>query len=116
MPCSFKRATDIPSGGQPDTPIKDAMSGQILDRSLVTVARTNELEYFLTNNVWLERPRMEARAKTGNPPIPVKWVDANKGDNSPPNYRSRLVARDIRLPGKSYLCADTSIRGIANSP
>ena len=31
----------------------------------------------------------------GKPPISVKWVDVNKGDDLNPNYRSRLVAREI---------------------
>ena len=53
------------------------MTGQILDRSLVAAARKKELEYFLTKNVWLKRPRLEARAKTGKPPISVDWVDVN---------------------------------------
>ena len=54
------------------------MTGQILDRTLVAAARKKELEYFLTKSVWLKRPRQEARAKTGKPPISVKWVDVNK--------------------------------------
>ena len=31
-----------------------------------------------------------------NPLITVRWVDVNKGDNTNPNIRSRLVARQIR--------------------
>ena len=31
-----------------------------------------------------------------DPPITVKWVDTNKGDDKKPNYRSRVVAREIK--------------------
>ena len=41
----------------------------------------------------------------GKAPITVKWVDVNKGDDSNPNYRSRLVAREIRLPGEGSIFA-----------
>ena len=45
---------------QAEKPIKDAMSGQILDRGLVAIARQKELKYFLAKEVWLKRPRNEA--------------------------------------------------------
>ena len=40
--------------------------------------------------------REECLINTGKNPISVRWVDINKGDDATPNYRSRLVARDIR--------------------
>jgi hypothetical protein len=83
------------------------MGGQILNGDLVATARKKELDYFLTKNVWLKRPRGEAYAKTGKRPISVTWVDVNKGDDLNPNYRSRLVARDIRLPGEDAIFAPT---------
>ena len=42
-----------------------------------------------------------ARARTGRPPISVRWVDVNKGDDVNPNYRSRLVARELKAMDKS---------------
>ena len=82
-----------------DQPIRDALTGQVLERDLVAAARKKELDYFLTKKVWLKRHRNEAFQNTGKAPITVKWVDVNKGDDLNPNYRSRLVAREIRLPG-----------------
>ena len=35
----------------------------------------------------------EARRATGKPPITVRWVDVNKGDNANPTVRFRLVPR-----------------------
>ena len=40
-----------PTGEQFEKPIKDAMTGQVLDRTLVAAARRKELEYFLAKNV-----------------------------------------------------------------
>ena len=55
----------------------------------------------------MKRIRSEAYRNTGKRPISVKWVDVNKGDDLSPNYRSRLVARDIRLPGEQAIFAPT---------
>ena len=49
----------------------------------------------------------EARRITGRPPITVRWVDVNKGDNEQPNIRSRLVARQIRQAGEEAIFAPT---------
>ena len=37
----------------------------------------------------------------------MKWVDVNKGDDVAVNYRSRLVAREIRLAGEDPIFAPT---------
>ena len=39
--------------------------------------------------------------ETNRPPITLKWVDRNKGDDSHPNYRSRLVVREVKKASKS---------------
>ncbi len=42
---------------------------------------------------------------TRRPPISVRWLDVNKGDEANPKYRSRLVARQIKALdkwGQSY--------------
>ena len=43
-----------------------------------------------------DRAREEAVRLTGRAPIAVKWVDVNKGDDEEPEYRCRLVAKDIK--------------------
>ena len=87
--------------------IRGALTGQELDIDLVRKARRAELEYFESKNVWYKRPRAEAYQKMGKPPISVKWVDVNKGDTENPNYRSRLVAREIRKPWEDTIFAPT---------
>ncbi len=86
---------------------RDAVSGQPLEPALVRAARKKELEYFDHKQVWRKRPRAEALAKTGKRPISVRWIDVNKGDDDAPNYRSRLVAREIRKPGEDPIFAPT---------
>ena len=83
----------------------DAITGQRLRADLVRAARREELEYFAMKRVWAKVPRREALRRQGKPPITVKWLDINKGDDEHPNYRSRLVARQLKatdMSGKSY--------------
>ena len=77
---------------------RDDLIGPILDP---------ELEYLEANVVWEKRMMGEARRVTGKPPITVRWVDVNKGDNVNPNIRSRLVARQSRRPGEDAIFAPT---------
>ena len=84
---------------------KDDLTGQILNDRLVQEARLKELEYFHQKGVWVKVPRSEARRVTGRPPITVRWVDVNKGDDISPRYRSRLVARQLKacdLSGRNF--------------
>ena len=80
---------------------KDDLTGQLLKDELVLKARRVELEYFNSKGVWRKVPRHNARAATGRPPVSVRWVDTNKGDEVHPNYRSRLVARQLKAMDQS---------------
>ena len=57
--------------------------------------------------MWVKKRFEEAKRRTGKPPISVRWVDVNKGDDVNPNIRSRLVARQIRQPGEEAIFAPT---------
>ena len=84
---------------------KDDLTGQPLRDDLVRAARAKELEFFCSKGVWVKVPRQRSFDKTGKPPISVRWADVNKGDEHEPNYRSRLVARQLKatdFSGKSY--------------
>jgi len=84
---------------------KDDLTGQVLHDGMVKTARAVELTYFNTKGVWKKVPKARARASSGRAPISVRWVDVNKGDDLNPNYRSRLVARQLKATdtsGKSY--------------
>ncbi len=86
---------------------RDSVTGQPLRAELVKAARKLEMEYFEAKRVWEKRPRSEALARTGKVPITVRWIDTNKGDDEHPNYRSRLVAREIRRAGEDPIFAPT---------
>ncbi len=80
---------------------KDDLTGQVLKDDLVKQARAKELAYFNQKGVWRKVQRATARSRTGRPPISVRWVDVNKGDEINPNYRSRLVARQMKALDRS---------------
>ena len=80
---------------------KDDLTGQVLKDSLVLAARKKELEFFHSRGVWEKVPRLRAFQRTGRPPISVRWVDVNKGDEVEANYRSRLVARQLKATDTS---------------
>jgi hypothetical protein len=86
---------------------KDDLTGQLLDPAMVKAARRVEPEYSEAKGVWEQRKREECLRNTCKNPIPVRWVDINKGDDATPNYRSRLVARDIRKTGEDPIFAPT---------
>ena len=90
-----------------ETTYKDAVTGQPLQKALVEAARKLELEYFASKQVWAKRPYSEAMARTGKKPISVRWFDVSKGDDEECNYRSRLVAREIRKHGENPIFAPT---------
>ena len=75
---------------------RDDLTGQVLKDTLVAKARAVELDDFNSKGVWRKVPRGSARATTGRPPITVRWVDVNKGDEQNTNYRSRLDARQLK--------------------
>ncbi len=80
---------------------RDDLTGQVLRDDLVQQARAKELAYFAAKGVWQKVSRAKARLQSGRSPISVRWVDVNKGDEINTNYRSRLVARQIRALDRS---------------
>ena len=49
----------------------------------------------------------ECRRHTSKPPVTVRWVDVNKGEDVNPNIRSRFVACQIRQAGEEAIFAPT---------
>ena len=45
--------------------------------------------------VWVEKYIEDCFRDIGKPPIPVRWVKTNKGDELHPNIRCRLVAKHL---------------------
>ena len=74
---------------------KDTVTSQPLVAELIREARAKELEYFEAMTVWIRQSRADSFKYNGKAPISVRWIDVNKGDDATPEYRSRLVAREI---------------------
>ena len=51
---------------------------------------------FAKHGVYINVIVEECLSKTGAEPIGTRWVDINKGDKVHPEYRSRLVAQEIK--------------------
>ena len=85
----------------------DDLTGQPLDPSLCRAARKKEMDYVREKGLWAKRAVKECWDKTRGPPVSVRWVETNKGDDVNPNIRSRLVARQIRGPGQDAVFAPT---------
>ena len=72
----------------------DNISGALLDPNLVREARRKDIDFVHQFGVYEKVP--EACA-VGKIKVSIKWVDINKGDTSKPEYRSRLVGRELRV-------------------
>ena len=72
----------------------DDISGAPLDPQKVVEARKLEIEYATKKPVWHKISRQKAKAM-GWKIIKSRWIDINKGDDSNPLYRSRLVGKEF---------------------
>ena len=82
----------------------DTVNGGFLQPALVKAARQEELMWVDSQKIFNEEliSYEEARSRMGGvAPISVKWVDTNKGDDKKTQYRSRLVAREIKKMKKA---------------
>ena len=85
----------------------DDMSGQMLKKDLVITARKEEMAKYFMHNAYDKVPVAEAWNVTGKAPIGCRWIDINKGDDENPEYRSRLVAKEINRSASDSLFAAT---------
>ena len=85
----------------------DDVSGATLDPKLVRQARQEEMAYVHKMQLYDKVPISERKRITARQPIIVRWVDSNKGDKESPNYRSRIVAREINTYNRDDLFAAT---------
>ncbi|CAE7240586.1 unnamed protein product [Symbiodinium natans] len=90
-------------------PVIDANTGAELDPKKVAKARLTELEWVKKQNVYTKVDEATCWQETGRPPITLKWVDRNKGDNVNENYRSRLVVREVKSQGQAALLPEHAL-------
>jgi hypothetical protein len=84
----------------------DDVTGHDLDRDMATAARQLEMKFFKKMKVYEKLPRWMA-ARDRCKVITTRWLDINKGDRANPNYRSRLVGREIKTDTRLDLFAAT---------
>eukprot|EP00971_Amphidinium_carterae_P338220 6475462-Amphidinium_carterae.1 len=91
--------------------IFDNITGVKLDAELVTKSRAQEMEFLRGLQAYSYSTVDVCMEKTGKRPIPVAWVDVNKGDADNPAVRSRLVVKETKYrttltdPAQSYASA-----------
>ena len=85
----------------------DDLTGQKLDPASCRAARKKEMDYVKEKAYGSKDQVKECWERTSGPPVSVRWVETNKGDDVNPNIRSRLVARQIRPPGQEAVFAPT---------
>ena len=83
------------------------MFGAELDLKKMKEAREEEMEYVRKMHLYDKVPISECRRATGRMQITVRWIDINKGDGDIPNYRSRIVAREMNIYKRRDLFAAT---------
>ena len=83
----------------------DDLSGKERDTDLVKKTREEEMKEFKKHGVYEKVKIEECWRNTGKDPIGTLWVD----DDMNPEYRSRLVAQEINIYKREYLCAATRL-------
>ena len=76
----------------------DEYTGQVLDPELARSAIIEELDYF-NSRFWEISTKEEMEAVPGHIYVRSRWVCCNKGDDSMPDIRCRLVACEINKGG-----------------
>jgi len=76
----------------------DDLTGFPLEATGVRTARVSEMDYVVNKlKIWDVVDRAYALDRMhGKAPIPVRWVDINKGSEDEADYRSRLVATETK--------------------
>ena len=65
------------------------------------------METFKKHGVYEKVPIEECWKETGKAHVRVKWVDTNKGGTEKPEYRCRLVAKEIEKDKREDMFAAT---------
>ena len=85
----------------------DEITGKFLPKSAVLEARLEEMRQVQEHKVYEKVPFEEGWNRIGKDPIKTRWLDINKGDEDNPEYRSRLVVKEIKADNRLDLFAAT---------
>ena len=84
----------------------DDVSGEERSPAEVKEARDKEMQYIEEKGVWRVVSRQEAEKREVKI-VQTRWIDIDKGDKTHPNYRSRLVAKELQDGDQEGLFAST---------
>ena len=65
------------------------------------------MEVFRQHKVYSKVPLEECLRVTGKQPIGCRWIDTDKGDDDNPEYKSRLVAKEVKRATRDEMFAAT---------
>ena len=85
----------------------DEITNRRSDNDEVCEARLEELRQVHMHKVYEKVPVQRCWDETGNNPITARLLDINKGDEENKEYRSRLVAQEIKRDKREDLFAAT---------
>eukprot|EP00971_Amphidinium_carterae_P000222 4733-Amphidinium_carterae.2 len=78
------------------TEVYDNITGRELPAELVVEACREEMRFLHDLDAYEVVPIEQSYTAMGRAPLPVGWVDVNKGDEKHPKIRSRLVVKETR--------------------
>lgn len=103
----YRETTSLETNRAYQSEYYDDMSGEKLSTEGVGKARAEEMKAVSKHSLYTKVPTKECWGKTGKGPIGTRWVDVNKGDEVNSEYRSRLVAQEVKADKREDLVAAT---------
>ena len=91
---------------------QDDVTSILLDSRLVQAARAEEWSEIGKKGIYTKVPIAACWHVGGKKPIRVRFVDVNKGDETNPIYRSRLVAQEFRDGTPSLFAATPPLEAL----
>lgn len=85
----------------------DGVNGRELDANEVRAARELDTRFYKTLGTCVEVPIRDCLPITGGPPIKVRWIDHDTGEQERGNYSSRLVGKQFRIGKNDDVVAAT---------
>ena len=87
---------------------RNEMSGKLPSSEEIIAARFEEIKHLHSYDVYEKVPIDQCCNSTGRTLMTIKWVDINQGDKVYHDYRSRLVAKELKLDKRLDLFAPTT--------
>jgi len=87
----------------------DEITHRKLNNEELIKARLAELAQVYKHKVYIKVPVEECIKETWKNPISVRWLDINRGDDDNLEYRTRLVAQELKRDKREYLSVATQL-------